>query len=259
MAMLLYSTPSSYYSMIARLALYESGLPFNIHYMDIHLAKDQLKPWYMALNPAMTVPTLSDGDKLWTDSRAIVQLAASHAGENWCDADATLLPMIEAVVAAQYDVVIEDLTFAKAMVRFPLLHRIFPRVLRGVIRQLEKDLPTTTNEKAVQNKILLNIKRLDYFTDGNLEDKLVAQRECARRFLEKLPPKPTSLLFGDKPSSADIVTAVFFGRLNMIGEYDLVSPYPLLMTWFERMQVRPAFKSADIWLRFKPWRILLRY
>lgn len=257
--MLLYSTPSSYYSMIARLALFESGMPFDIHYMDIHMAKEQLKPWYMALNPAMTVPTLADGDHLWTDSREILQLAATHASEHWLDADVALAPSIAAVVAAQYDVVIEDLTFAKAMVRFPLLHHIFPRVLRGAIRQLEKDLSTTTNVKAVQDKILLNIKRLDYFTDGNLEDKLVAQRECARRFLEKLPPTPTSLLFGDKPSSADIVTAVFFGRLNMIGEYELVSPYPLLMEWFERMQQRPAFEKADIWLRFKPWRILLRY
>jgi glutathione S-transferase len=245
--------------MIARLALYESGMPFNIHYMDIHFAKDQLKPWYLALNPAMTVPTLSDGERLLTDSRDILQLAATHAGDNWCDADPALSSNIQDVVAAQYDVVIEDLTFAKAMVKFPLLHSIFPRVLRRVISQLDKDLQTTNNVKAVQDKILLNIKRLNYFTDGNLEDKLVAQRECARRFLEKLPPVPTALLFGDKVSSADIVTAVFFGRLNMIGEYDLVSPYPLLMTWFERMQMRPAFKSADIWLRFKPWRILFRY
>lgn len=257
--MLLYSSPSSYYSMIARLALYEGNIPFDIHYMDIHITKEQLKPWYMALNPAMTVPTLVDGDRLWTDSRDILQWAATHAGEQWCDADPALSQNIEAVVAAQYDVVIEDLTFAKAMVRFPLLHHLFPRVLRSIIRQLEKDLSTTSDVKAVQDKILLNIKRLDYFTDGNLEDKLVAQRACARHFLEKLPPTPTSLLFGEKPSSADIVTAVFFGRLNMIGEYELVSPYPLLMEWFERMQQRPAFQKADIWLRFKPWRILLRY
>jgi glutathione S-transferase len=41
--MILYSSPSSYYSMIARLALLECGAAFDIRRMDIHIAKEQLK------------------------------------------------------------------------------------------------------------------------------------------------------------------------------------------------------------------------
>ena len=56
--MILYNAPSSYYSMIARYALFEAGLSFENRRMDIHLAKEQLSPWYRAINPKMTVPSL---------------------------------------------------------------------------------------------------------------------------------------------------------------------------------------------------------
>ena len=49
--MILYSAPSSYYSMIGRLALKEAKVPFENQRMDIHLHKEQLAPWYVALNP----------------------------------------------------------------------------------------------------------------------------------------------------------------------------------------------------------------
>ena len=75
--MILYSAPSSYYSMIGRLALKEAQVPFENHQMDIHLRKEQLAPWYVALNPHMSVPTLVDGKTILIDSQDICLLYTS--------------------------------------------------------------------------------------------------------------------------------------------------------------------------------------
>ncbi len=255
--MQLYSAPPSYYSMIARLALNEAKLNFNIRRMDIHLAKDQLSPWYRAINPEMTVPTLVDGQKTLTDSQEILKFAAQGAAGEWCDNDALLLPKIEEIVKAHYRISIEDLTFGKAMLEHKLLRKIFPRMLHRIIKQLEAELETGTYQEAIKNKIEVNQKRLEYFTQGDQVEKLNQRKQEVRDYINHLPI-PQTLLFGHKPSSADVVTAVLFARLNMIDEMGLIAN-PALLEWFKNMQQRPVFVKSDIWLTFKPWRILLKY
>lgn len=257
--MILYSSPPSYYSMIGRLALHECGAPFAIRRMDIHIAKEQLAPWYLAINPAMTVPTLTDDSQSWTDSRAILDKAASIAGDQWVDADPSLTPKIKHIVDAHYAISIEHLTFAKAMTKFKLLHSLFPRMLSRIVKKLEDELPTSSNPEAVQRKINLNNDRIAYFTKGDLNQKLIAERERISEYLRQLPFSSDEFLFGDKPSSADIVTTILCARLKMIGEFDLAKEFPELPSWFERMQTRPSFKEADIWTYFQPWRIVLKY
>jgi glutathione S-transferase len=66
------------------------------------------------------------------------------------------------------------------------------------------------------------------------------------------------MLFGENTSSADVVTTVLLGRLKMIGEYGLVDQGSSLDRWFNRMQTTPAFKQADLWIRFQPWRIIFK-
>lgn len=255
--MILYSAPSSYFSMIARFALNESQTPFDIRKMDIHLAKEQLSSWYMAINPAMTVPALTNNATKWTDSRDILNYSAQQAGEKWYDAEPALLPHIQQIVTAHYQISIEQLTFGKAMTKFSLLHKIFPRMLERMIKQLENEEPKSKNPIAIQNKIKLDQERFDYF-QGDLEKKLNDRREDVRRYIQLLPTTD-ALLFGDKISSADIVTAILFARLHMIGEESLINESPALVTYFEKIKNRPAFLQSDIWLKFKPWRILLKY
>ena len=54
----LYHAPSSYFSMIARLALAEAGIDHEQVFVDIHFRSGQQLPAYARLNPNMTVPTL---------------------------------------------------------------------------------------------------------------------------------------------------------------------------------------------------------
>ncbi|NQW69987.1 MAG: glutathione S-transferase family protein [Betaproteobacteria bacterium] len=259
--MILYSAPPSYYSMIGRLALNTAHIPFENHHMDIHVRKEQLAPWYIALNPHMTVPTLVDGKTILIDSQDILRLAATQAGNQWLDIDVNLAPQIESVVKAHYAIPIERLTFCKAMLHLPILKFIFPRALGGIIKSLQAQLTTAKNPTALQAKIDLNQSRITYFTQGaSLEEKMTVERNRIGDYLNQLPT-PDHFLFGNKPSSADIVTAVLFGRLKMIGEYALVTNDArgvALDQWFRRMQQELAFQLSDIWLRFQWWRILLR-
>ena len=259
--MILYSAPPSYYSMIGRLALNAAQITFENHHMDIHVRKEQLAPWYIALNPHMTVPTLVDGKTILIDSQDILHLAATQAGNQWLDIDLNLSPQIEAVVKAHYAIPIERLTFCKAMLHLPILKFIFPRLLGGIIKSLQVQLATAKDPTAVQAKITLNQSRITYFTQGvSLKEKMALERNRVSAYLDQLP-NLGNFLFGDKPSSADIVTAVLFGRLKMIGEYALVTNHArglVLDQWFSRMQQQTAFQKSDIWLRFQWWRILLR-
>jgi glutathione S-transferase len=121
-------------------------------------------------------------------------------------------------------------------------------------------LATAKDPAALQAKIDLNESRIAYFTQGaSLQEKMAVERKRVSTYLNQLP-NPSQFLFGDKPSSADIVTAVLFGRLKMIGEYSLVTNDAngaSLDQWFSRMQQQVAFQQADIWLHFQWWRILL--
>ncbi len=255
--MILYNASSSYYSMIARLALLEAEIPFKNKRLDIHIAKEQFSAWYRALNPNMTVPTLADGKNILTDSRDILHLAAKLAGNKWLDENINAQPAITAIEQAFYAIPIEDLTFAKAMTKMPPLHFILPKVLGKVVKDLKAELATCPDPSAVQAKIKVNEGRIAYFTEGDLNKKLDIERHRVSSFLGNLP-LPQYTLFGDKISSADIVTTVLLGRLEMTGEYDLVKPFPELDQWFKRMQLRSAYKDADIWTTFQFWRIPLK-
>lgn len=82
--MILYSSPSSYYLMIAHLA--SPKMRGSVRNLVHHLAldvwtfiwqKSNLSPWYLKLNPAMMVPTLTDANESRTDSQSGVHCRSS--------------------------------------------------------------------------------------------------------------------------------------------------------------------------------------
>lgn len=255
--MILYHAASSYYSMIARLALLEGGVPFESHPMDIHFTQQQNTAWYTAINPHMTVPSLVGDGVLLIDSRDILARAAGTAGAAWMDSDTAAAPQIAAAVEGHYQIPIERLTFARLMTRIWPLRMVFPRLLAGINRKLNAALPTAKDADAIRRKIALNDERIAYFTTGDLGQKLRAERDTVTGFLRALP-KPQPFLFGERISSADIVVAVLLGRLAMIGEQGLFTDLPEINGWFEMMRAREAFQRADIWLSFQPLRLLSR-
>jgi glutathione S-transferase len=252
----LYHAPSSYYSMIARWALLEAGLSFDSHRLDIHRTQQQLSDAYLAINPMMTVPALSTGTTVLTDSADILAYAALHAGQHWQPGS----PESRRIVAAHYAIPIERLTFSKAMSSLPPLRLLFPHLLRSMCRDLSRRMAADPAQRsALQAKLRLNESRIAYFKDGSLSLKLEAERQHVRDFLAQLPaPLADGFLLGDRIGEADIVTAVLLGRLRMISEWPLAKDRPDLARWFDRIAARPAFSQADIWTRLQLRRILFQ-
>lgn len=255
--MILYNAPSSYYSMVARMALLQAGVRFQNRRVDIHIAKEQLSDWYCAINPHMTVPTLVTDAHTFVDSRDILRFASATAARQWQDCDVAHCARIEQIVDAFYRIPIEDLTFGKAMIKFPVLRFVFPHILGRIVKKLRAELATCSDPEAVRAKIAVNDKRIAYFTQGSLSEKLNVERDRISDFL-RLLPMPQSHLFGDQTSSADVVSCVLLGRLKMAGEYGLMKPFPALDAWFSHIQQSDNFIKADIWMRFQLSRILLR-
>jgi glutathione S-transferase/GST-like protein len=74
------------------LALMEKGVAFNSHYLDL-LNFDQHKPDYLAINPQGTIPAMRHGNRVLTESTAIMeyvdeaftgpQLMPEHPRDRW--------------------------------------------------------------------------------------------------------------------------------------------------------------------------------
>ena len=54
------------------LTLFEKGVAFESHYLDL-LSFDQHKPDYLAVNPLGTIPAMTHGDRVLTESTAIME------------------------------------------------------------------------------------------------------------------------------------------------------------------------------------------
>jgi glutathione S-transferase len=248
----LFHAAPSYYSMVARLALTEAGVPWTSRLLDIHLAKQQLSDAYRRLNPQMTVPTLRGPDLLLTDSSEILRYAASQVGDGWLDADPRVSPAIREAVAGHYAISIETLTFSKLLVDRPWMQPVVVRVLTGLSRSLEARAEQASDGgAALRAKAQQNRDRLTTFTSAAPEQTLTEMRVQVRHYLASLPAVGNQAgVFGDRLSSADIVLAVLLGRLAMVGETPLVERADLI-AWWQRFQQRPGFLAADIWTRFQ--------
>jgi glutathione S-transferase len=253
----LFHAAPSYYSMVARLALAEAGLSYRSHLIDIHLAKQQLTDAYRQLNPQMTVPTLRGDGLLLTDSQTILVWVAGQAGDAWMDAEPTVQGSIGAVVAGHYAISIEDLTFGKWMLSNKVLAKVFPTMLQRSVQSLDKRAATAADGGAsLRAKAQLNRQRLAYFTEGCAPEKWAQRKQEVRDFIAALPlVNPGEGLFGPRCSRADVLVAVLLARLAMIDELTLVGRADVL-AWWDWMQLRPAFRQADIWTRLHRRRLL---
>lgn len=68
----LYDGKTSVCAIKVRLSLFEKGVPFESHNIDLR-AGDQFDPDYLKLNPNAVVPTLVDGDDVVIESSVILQ------------------------------------------------------------------------------------------------------------------------------------------------------------------------------------------
>lgn len=245
---LLYHAAPSYFSMIARLALTEAGIPFQARAIDIHRRRENQAPWYVRLNPQMTVPTLVLGERVLPDSRLILDHAFPGHGEG---PQAALVDLL-------YGYPVDAFTFSWLMRWNPVARRVVPRKLARIRDDMlalaaeNPDLAETYRRRAA-----LFDERATAFAEppSRRWPALLARAELMLDAIaQELDGRP--LLGGERFGAADTVATVFLARMQFCGQRRLVEARPALAVYRDRVRARDSYTRADIWDRFGPGLLL---
>lgn len=245
---LLYHAPSSHYSMIARLALTEAGEPFQMQWVDIHRARENQAPWYVRLNPDMTVPTLVIGERVLPDSRLILDHAFPGTGSG----------PEEALIERFYRFPVDAYTFGWLMRWNPVARFLFPRKLariRGDMLALAQGHPDLA--EAYRRRAGIFDQRTAAFSQPPKRHWPALQAQVGELLdAMQLGLAGRPYLSGEAYGAADVVATVFLARLHFCRQGGLLAQRPVLAAYWARMRGRDSFVRADVWDRLRPQLLL---
>jgi glutathione S-transferase len=246
----LYQTPSSYYSMIARLALAEGGIAHERVFVDIHFRLSQQQPDYVRINPGMTVPALVLADRILDQSSDIAEYALGSTPDletkNWLD--------------LHYGYPIEELTFGGILARNPLARIMIPKRLETTRRQLLALATQNPHLAAVyEARAAIFAERVRTFEPDAVVKLSERRRAEAIGFMDRLEQTLSdgrAVLVPPAYGVADVVWTVFLGRMEFAGLGAEIPKRPALARYWAAMQARPSFSAADIWTKFHLGRLI---
>ena len=246
----LYQTPSSYYSMIARLALAEGGIDHERVFVDIHFRLSQQQPDYVRLNPGMTVPTLVLADRILIESRDIAEYALGSKPD----------PETKDWVDLHYGYPIEELTFGGILARNPLARIMIPKRLEAARRQLLAHAAANPDLASVYRaRAEVFARRIATFEPDAVVKLSERRRAEAIGFMDRLEQAlrdGRGVLVPPAYGVADVVWTVFLGRMEFAGLGEEIPKRPALARYWSAMQARPSFSAADIWTKFHLGRLI---
>ncbi|MGJ3264649.1 MAG: glutathione S-transferase family protein [Salinarimonas sp.] len=247
----LYHAPSSYYSMIARLALVEAGIDFAPRTVDIHRRMAQFEPGYVRVNPQMTVPALTTSERVITDSRDI--LAVAFGDEP--GADAVPEPVTQAV-ARHYRFAVDELTFSWLLKWNPIARRMVPKTLaaaRDRLDRLAAAEPELADLYRRRSAVFAGrIATFDPSAVAALHERRWSEAADELDWLETVLGDGRAFLCGDSYGPADVVWTVFLARIRFIRRAAEIERRPALRAYDTRMRARPSFRTADVWPALDP-------
>ncbi len=249
----LYHALSSYYSMIARLALVEGGIAYESVAIDIHLRMVQQQPDYVRLNPNMTVPTLVLPDRILDQSRDIAEHALGVG-------DATLDGDTKAWLDLHYGYPIEELTFGGLLARSPLARIMIPKRLESVrCRLLERAARNSDLAEIYEERAEVFAERVHTFDPAAVARLSGKRRAEAIGFMDRLEQTlhdGRAVLVPPAYGVADVVWTVFLARMEFVGLGAELQKRPALAGYWRAMQARPSFGAADIWTKLHVFRLI---
>ena len=249
----LYHALSSYYSMIARLALVEGGMAYEPVLVDIHLKMSQQQPDYVRLNPNMTVPTLVLPDRVLDQSRDIATYALGVH-------EAMLGGETKAWLDLHYGYPIEELTFGGLLARNPLARIMIPRRLESIRRKLlERAARNPDLAKVYEARAAVFAGRIRAFDPEavvRLSEKRRAEAIGFMDQLEQTLADGRGVLVPPAYGAADVVWTVFLARMEFVGMGAELEKRPALARYWRAMQARPSFGPADIWTKVHVFRLI---
>ena len=249
----LYHALSSYYSMIARLALIEGGIAYEPVVVDIHVRMVQQQPDYVRLNPNMTVPTLVLADRILDQSRDIAEYALGVSA-------ATLDDKTKAWLDLHYGYPIEELTFGGLLARNALARIMIPRRLESVRRRLlQRAAQNPDLAKVYEARAAVFAGRVQAFDPAAVVRLSEERRAEALGFMDRLEQTlhdGRAVLVPPAYGVADVVWSVFLARMEFVGLGAEFQKRPALARYWRAMQTRPSFAPADIWTKLHVFRLI---
>ncbi len=246
----LYQTPSSYYSMIARLALAEGGIAYERVFVDIHYRLSQQQPDYVRLNPGY------DG----ADARAGRPRPHRESGYRGVCGRRRDDAETKAWVDLHYGYPIEELTFGGILARNPLARIMIPKRLDAARRQLLAHAARNPDLASVyEARAAVFAGRIRAFEPDAVVALSQRRRAEAIGFMDRLEQTLQDgrpVLVPPAYGIADTVWTVFLGRMEFAGLGDEIPRRPALARYWTAMQARPSFAAADIWRKFHIGRLI---
>ena len=287
----LYHAPSSYYSMIARLALNEGGVAYEPVFVDIHVRMSQQLPDYVRLNPNMTVPTLVLPGRILDQSRNIAEFALDHVHDfglgqskvmNVIDfksaerdaggkpistfphpalgADDVLNAETKHWLDLHYSYPIEELTFGGFLSRNPLARVMIPKQLAASHRRLlARALAHPDLAEVYKARAAIFAERARIFDPEKALHLAEKRRAEAIDFMDQLERNLAdgrAVMVPPTYGLADVVWTVFLARMEFTGLGAEIVKRPALARYWRAMQMRPSFAAADIWTRLQVLRLI---
>lgn len=249
----LYHALSSYYSMIARLALVEGGIAYESMVIDIHFRMVQQQPDYVRLNPNMTVPTLVLPDRILDQSRDIAEYALG-VSEAAIDGDT------KSWLDLHYGYPIEELTFGGLLARNPMARIMIPKRLESVRRRLlERAARNPDLAKVYEARAAVFAGRIHAFDPEAVARLSETRRAEAVGFMDRLEQTlrdGRAVLVPPAYGAADVVWTVFLARMEFVGMGAELQKRPALARYWRAMQARPSFAPAEIWTKLHVFRLI---
>lgn len=233
----LYHHGSSVCAAKVRFALYEKGLEWTGHYIDI-LKGEQFDPGYRRINPKAVVPTLVHDGRSITESTVICE----YIDEVWRDPP---LAAADAAGRARMRIwtkaVDEDIHPTCAEITFVSCHRHI--INRLPPAKLQEFLDSTPPQSVTPT---WHSRKKELVRHGLQASNIAERFRLHDRYLQKMEEvlQESRWLAGADFSLADVALAPYANRLDMLGMSEIWAKRPRLSDWWERIRARPTFKPA---------------
>ena len=233
-SMHLYHGLASTCSKKVRLCLYEKGLPFVSHLLDLQKF-EQHRPEYLALNPNGVVPTLVHDGRPVIESTVIIEFIDD------CFPQAPLKPEDpHARAKMRLWTKFSDEVAYKAVYAPTWQHlqsRATEGLADGAIEETLSRVPTRERRDRWQKMAQGG------FSVGELKEAYERMLDCLDRIENALSETPW--LAGGNYSLADIAMIPFIDRIrNLRPDFIPENKYPYLQDWLARIRSRPAYDLA---------------
>lgn len=240
----LYDYPLSFGCQVARLCLVEKGVAFRRRTVDIGPGMAHLEPWFVATNPAMTLPVLFHEDRYVHGVDAICRyvdgafegplLDHRNDAQGWIDL--ALGQPIQLLTYARWPRWAQG-DLRRRFRRLEALARINP-ALTALYAQKAEEVDRLARDLRWPERVAASQRQLEVILD---------QAEAA------LTHRP--YLAGDAYTLADMVWTALLARLAFLGYGHLWARdvRPQVAEWWQRVSTRPSVRKAGVRARLSLW------